>query len=297
MDEQKIKHLTERTKGHPCFDADAAKKYARMHLPVAPKCNISCNYCNRKYDCSNESRPGVTSKVLTPQEAIEAVIKMKKIMPHLSTIGIAGPGDSLANPDKTFSVMEAISKRFPSMNLCLSTNGLMLPEYAKEISGFRISHVTVTVNAVSVETAAKVYRRVRYNKKSYYAQEGAGILLENQLKGLELLSQKNILTKVNFIYIPAINARESWKVFEKTKKYGADLFNIMPFIPVEKTPLENFTAPVPEEIALAKAAVMSSDSSANLMEHCRQCRSDACGLLEEEEFSQSGTVNNEKAVS
>ena len=56
---------------HPCFNHDAKSKYARVHLPVAPQCNIQCNYCNRKYDCVNESRPGVTSGVLNPLKANE----------------------------------------------------------------------------------------------------------------------------------------------------------------------------------------------------------------------------------
>ena len=55
---------------HPCFSKDAHKKYGRVHLPVAPRCNIQCNFCNRKFDCLNESRPGVTSTVLTPQQAL-----------------------------------------------------------------------------------------------------------------------------------------------------------------------------------------------------------------------------------
>ncbi len=51
---------------HPCFNEEAKHTSARVHLPVAPKCNIQCNYCNRKFDCVNESRPGVTSSVLAP---------------------------------------------------------------------------------------------------------------------------------------------------------------------------------------------------------------------------------------
>ena len=47
---------------HPCYNEKACSQFARMHLPVAPACNIQCNYCNRKYDCTNESRPGVTSE-------------------------------------------------------------------------------------------------------------------------------------------------------------------------------------------------------------------------------------------
>ena len=40
---------------HPCFDADARHQFGRVHLPVAPACNVQCNFCDRKYDCPNES--------------------------------------------------------------------------------------------------------------------------------------------------------------------------------------------------------------------------------------------------
>ena len=51
----------EKVKNHPCYSEEAHHHYARMHVAVAPACNIQCNYCNRKYDCANESRPGVVS--------------------------------------------------------------------------------------------------------------------------------------------------------------------------------------------------------------------------------------------
>ena len=47
---------------HPCFNKKASTSYGRVHLPVAPHCNIQCNFCNRIYDCANENRPGVTAK-------------------------------------------------------------------------------------------------------------------------------------------------------------------------------------------------------------------------------------------
>ena len=59
------------TTSHPCFTEKAAQSCGRVHLPVAPKCNVLCGYCNRKYDCVNESRPGVTSGVLTPAQAAD----------------------------------------------------------------------------------------------------------------------------------------------------------------------------------------------------------------------------------
>jgi nitrogen fixation protein NifB len=62
-----------RIEKHPCYSEEAHHHYARMHVAVAPACNIQCNYCNRKYDCANESRPGVVSELLTPEEAAHKV--------------------------------------------------------------------------------------------------------------------------------------------------------------------------------------------------------------------------------
>ena len=42
---------------HPCFNKKSHRRFGRVHLPVAPRCNIQCKFCNRQFDCVNESRP------------------------------------------------------------------------------------------------------------------------------------------------------------------------------------------------------------------------------------------------
>jgi len=267
---------------HPCFDKDASKVYGRIHLPVAPKCNIACNYCNRKFDCINESRPGVTAKVMSPDEAMDHLAKMKKIMPYINTIGIAGPGDALANSEKSFETIEKIKSKYPEMHLCISTNGLNLPDYADIITKFNISHVTVTVNANSTEIASLIYRRVNYKGVIYRGEEGASILLENQKAGIHYLTERGILVKINFIYMPEINNREMSAVVRMVDGMGVKLFNVMPFIPVEKTPFAHLRAPLPYETMRMQQAVKAYATQISLMDHCQQCRSDAAGLLDEE---------------
>ncbi|RMF97192.1 MAG: hypothetical protein D6734_02685, partial [Candidatus Schekmanbacteria bacterium] len=93
---------------HPCFSATASNYCARVHLPVAPRCNILCNYCNRSYDCINESRPGVASRIISPAEALSKVKESVSQFPNLSTAAISGPGDSLANPVNTFETLRLI---------------------------------------------------------------------------------------------------------------------------------------------------------------------------------------------
>ncbi|MBU2817637.1 nitrogenase cofactor biosynthesis protein NifB, partial [Acidithiobacillus ferrooxidans] len=76
--------IWEKVKNHPCYSEEAHHHYARMHVAVAPACNIQCNYCNRKYDCANESRPGVVSEKLTPEQAAKKVLAVASTIPQMT---------------------------------------------------------------------------------------------------------------------------------------------------------------------------------------------------------------------
>jgi nitrogen fixation protein NifB len=58
--------IWDKVKNHPCYSEEAHHHYARMHVAVAPACNIQCNYCNRKYDCSNEAAPAWSARSSRP---------------------------------------------------------------------------------------------------------------------------------------------------------------------------------------------------------------------------------------
>ena len=152
---------------HPCYSEGAHQHYARIHVAVAPACNIQCNYCNRKYDCSNESRPGVTSSKLSPEEAVKKILYVGGEIQQLSVVGIAGPGDALANPEKTFKTFKMLYEKAPDLKMCLSTNGLMLPDYIDQIQKYNVDHVTVTINSVDEtgEVGSKIYPWILWNHK------------------------------------------------------------------------------------------------------------------------------------
>ncbi|MEG6552646.1 nitrogen fixation protein NifB, partial [Desulfocurvibacter africanus] len=90
---------------HPCFNKSVSGQCGRIHLPVAPACNIQCRYCNRKYDCVNESRPGVTSGVLAPPQAAAYLDRVLEKEPRITVVGIAGPGDPFANAEATLETI------------------------------------------------------------------------------------------------------------------------------------------------------------------------------------------------
>lgn len=270
--------LEEVIRTHPCYCEDAHRSFARMHLPVAPRCNIQCNFCNRRFDCCNESRPGVTSEVLTPEAAADKVAYVKERIPNLSVIGIAGPGDPLAN-EETFRSIELVRKRFPDLTLCISTNGLALPDCADRLYDLGVRFVTVTVNALTPETGAEVYDSVVFGGRRLRGVEGASVLLSRQLEGIEKCASLGMAVKVNAVMIPGINDGEIPDLVRKVKSLGAYMVNILPLIPVEGTRFADRRAPTPQE---RREMMDRCELDARMMRHCRQCRADAIGLLGED---------------
>ncbi|MBD2665732.1 nitrogenase cofactor biosynthesis protein NifB [Richelia sinica FACHB-800] len=279
MDEK----LKERIAKHPCYSEEAHHHYARMHVAVAPACNIQCNYCNRKYDCANESRPGVVSELLTPEEAAHKVLVIAGKIPQMTVLGIAGPGDPLANPEKTFRTFELIADQAPDIKLCLSTNGLMLPEYIDRIKQLNIDHVTITLNTIDPEIGAQIYSWVHYKRKRYRGVEGAKILLEKQLEGLQALKEADILCKVNSVMIPGINDQHLIEVNKVIRENGAFLHNIMPLISAPEHGTQfGLTGQRGPTLTELKAVQDQCAGNMKMMRHCRQCRADAVGLLGED---------------
>jgi nitrogen fixation protein NifB len=258
---------------HPCFSEKACHAFGRCHLPVAPRCNIQCNYCVRDFDCVNESRPGVTSRVLNPEEALDMVRKALDKYPYIKVIGIAGPGEPLAN-EQTFETLRLLHEEYPNIIKCLSTNGLLLPEKIDLLREYGVSNITVTLNAVDPEIGAKIYEFVNYKGKRYTGVEAAKILLENQLKGIEMAVDRHMIVKVNTVFIPGINDDHIPAIAEKVGKMGIYNFNLIPLIAQYK--FADITPPTPE---MKRKMQDECEKYVRQMRHCQRCRADAIGRL------------------
>ena len=276
-------HIRAKVHNHPCYSEQAHHYFARMHVAVAPACNIQCHYCNRKYDCSNESRPGVVSEVLTPKQAVKKVMAVAANIPQMTVLGIAGPGDPLANLERTFATFRELSEKAPDIKLCVSTNGLNLPEAMDELCRHNIDHVTITINCVDPDVGAKIYPWIFWKNRRILGREGAAILIAQQQKGLEMLTARGILVKVNSVMIPGINDAHLVEVSKVVKSRGAFLHNVMPLIaePEHGTFYGLMGQPGPTHEELQKLQDACAGDM-NMMRHCRQCRADAVGMLGED---------------
>jgi nitrogen fixation protein NifB len=267
------------TDRHPCFNVNVKGECGRVHLPVAPKCNILCKYCNRKYDCVNESRPGVTSAVLTPSQAVAYLEEVLEREPRITVAGIAGPGDPFANPKETMETLRLVREHFPDLLLCLATNGLELPTYVKELAELKVSHVSITVNAVDPKIGRHIYSWVRRGKVVYRGLPAAELLLKRQLKAIAQLKAAGLIVKVNTIIIPGTNDHHVKELAAKMASMGVDILNLMPMYPNADTPFAEVPEPLPAHMNALRAEAQEFIPQ---MRHCTRCRADAVGLLDQD---------------
>ncbi len=83
-----------------------------------------------------------------------------------------------------------------------------------------------------------------------------------------------MIVKVNTVLIPTINDDHVMEIARTIKKLGVYIQNVMPLIPQYR--FSHLTPPSPAE----KRAVQDELSKVmKQMRHCRQCRSDAIGIL------------------
>lgn len=272
----KMNSMTRSAANHPCFSASASGHWGRIHLPVAPECNIQCNYCNRRYDCANESRPGVTSRVLLPGDAVSCLDALAMNGTDISVVGIAGPGDALCDPERTLDTIKAVRRAYPGLLICLSTNGLNLTGYITALADAGVTHVTLTMNAVDPSIGEKICSRVKTGGSVYHGHEAAELLITRQREALKGLKSNGIAVKINTVVITGINDSHVTCIAREVAGSGADLMNCLPLIPVSGTPFAGLKAPSSGTMRRIRA---EASEYMNIMNHCSRCRADAAGLI------------------
>lgn len=258
---------------HPCFSttAEGHAKAARLHLPVSPLCNIACAFCRRDFN-RVEQRPGVAGRLLTPDEAVAMVERAVRLIPALSVVGVAGPGDPLAS-DHAIDTFARIHARWPELTLCVSTNGLQLPARIDELHAAGVTTLTVTVNAVDPAIQAEITPKLAWQRKRLDGVEAARRLIDSQLAGIARAAELGFTIKINTVLIPTVNDHHIGDVARKAAAAGARMINIIPLIPEHR--LAHLKEPGFVERHKARAAAAEH---LRVFSHCQRCRADAAGV-------------------
>jgi nitrogen fixation protein NifB len=253
---------------HPCFDERAHARVGRVHLPVAPRCNIQCAYCERRVCASlTMQHPGWAQRRLSVAEAlvhVDQLVEAHHDEPFV--VGIAGPGESLANAE-TLEVLQGIHRRHPALMTCLSTNGLLLVESLPELLAAGICALTVTVNTLDAKIGQRIYAWVRYGGTTFRGRAASELLIARQLAGVKAAVSAGLLVKVNTVLMPGINDQHLVPLAQALRQAGVHMMNIMPLLPASS--LRDHPAPTCLEINQARSACEQILPQFRLCEHCR----------------------------
>ena len=247
--------------------------WARIHLPIAKKCNVKCIFCDHNNGSScHTAKPGYASRLMTPEEAIDRTLREMQQDNNLKIIAISGPGEPLFN-EATFAFLKEIRKRDIDSKLCLSTNGVLLEESALTLARLGVDSVSVSMSALNPIVVSKIYEWAIINGVILRDLEMASQIIPRQLEGIKYATELGIAVKVNTILMQGINNQEIGPLSKKIAEAGAILQNIVPVIQCGNNP--NLIMPELKDIMLARQI-----GSRNIPQftHCKQCRSDVVGI-------------------
>ena len=257
-------------RGHPCFDEDAHERVGRVHLPVAPRCNIGCLFCERRV-CANLTmqHPGWARRLLSPAEALDLVRDLVQAHPgERFVVGVAGPGEPLANDD-TFEALRLVKERFPHLTACLSTNGFLLEKKLPDLLDVGIQTLTVTVNAPDGEVGQSIYGWVSCDREVLRGRAAAELLVARQMGGIRAALDAGLAVKVNTVLVPGVNDVHLARLARRLQALGVHLMNIMPLIPGGQ--MADRRPPTCEEVQQAREAC---GELVRQFHKCEQCRAD-----------------------
>lgn len=172
-----------------------------LRLSVTELCNLRCRYCMPEEGLCKKAHSEMLSEeemVLAAEVAVEVGVKK---------IRITG-GEPLVKPN-ILSICQKISRISGLEALCLTTNGLLLPQYAHALRNAGVSRINISLDTLD-------------EKK--YAHMTRGGKLEQALEGLNAAFDAGFQkVKINTVLIGGFNEDEIIPLAELTRQYPVDV--------------------------------------------------------------------------
>ncbi|MBO4903197.1 MAG: GTP 3',8-cyclase MoaA [Lachnospiraceae bacterium] len=172
-----------------------------LRLSVTDRCNLRCRYCM--------SADGICKKdhneMLTEEETVMAVSAAARL--GVSKLRITG-GEPLLKQN-ILSVCERTAGIPGIRELSLTTNGILLPEYAQDLKACGVKRINLSLDTLNPE------------KYRYLTRTGS---LDQALRGLDAaLSAGFEKVKINTVLIGGCNDDEIGDLAALTQKYPVDV--------------------------------------------------------------------------
>jgi nitrogen fixation protein NifB len=162
--------------------------------------------------------PGVS---LAPDDAVQRVTGEVERGNGKRSAVIWGPGEPLLAAS-TYVVLRRLSWLYPDLDLTVCTNGLLLPERLEELVRSGAKRLVVSVNALTQETAAQIYRSASYRARTYEGPAAGELVLQQQWNGLSNAVEAGLAVTAYAAVIPGVNDHEIDAIRTKADAVGAE---------------------------------------------------------------------------
>ena len=186
------------------------REISYLRLSVTELCNLRCRYCMPE--------DGVCKKrhedMLTQEEMLDAVKAAAEL--GIRKVRITG-GEPLVKRD-ILSICRGVARTEGIEEVCITTNGLLLPELAKPLREAGVSRVNISLDTLDEKKYAYITRR------GSLAEAVAGIKAA--------LDAGFDMVKINAVLIGGFNDDEIPALAELTRRYPIDLrfIELMPML-------------------------------------------------------------------
>ena len=172
-----------------------------MRLSVTDLCNLRCRYCMPEDGiCKKDHK-----EILTEEEMILAVQAAASL--GVTKLRITG-GEPLVRKN-ILSICQHVAEIEGIQEVCLTTNGILLPKLAKPLREAGVSRINLSLDTLNAEKYAHMTRRGT---------------LDEAMAGLEAaLSAGFDKIKINSVLIGGFNDDEIISLAELTQKYPIDV--------------------------------------------------------------------------
>ncbi len=188
-----------------------------LRVSVTDRCNLRCRYCMPEEGVCKRSH----SEILTYEEITEIVEEAARL--GVTKVRITG-GEPLIRPGIT-ALCAAVSAIPGISEVALTTNGLLLPQMARELRRSGVSRVNVSLDTLQAEKYAAITR---------------GGDLNRVLEGLRAAQAAGLGIKLNCVLIGGFNDDEIPAFTALTRKFPMDVrfIELMPIGPGAEFPPE-----------------------------------------------------------
>jgi nitrogen fixation protein NifB len=200
------------------FPSQGAKK-TTLILPVAQQ-----PFCRIRFD-----HPDSSARAIPPAGALKWLEENLQQEAAITGVEISGPGDPLAEIAAPLETLEGIHRKYPELNLSLTTLGLQGEEYAKPLAAAGVTGVTLLVDAVSRDVADKLYAWIRPGKKTVPLSQAIPMLLEEQFRAAKAFKEAGCTVTIRSTVYPGINDDHIEEIARIMASCGAEKMQLVPY--------------------------------------------------------------------